>query len=131
MSDSCNLCPRDFPGKNIGMGCHFFHEGSFPPRDQTRISCGCGSAGNSLPWSHQGSPTLEYTFVKIHRMLHQNNELNCIQMIPQIIFLMLSVRKDFVTNTLSYFHSVSIRSSPREILFVRCCPIAQKSRSKL
>ena len=33
VSDSCNstglLCPRDFPGKNTGMGCHFLLAGKF------------------------------------------------------------------------------------------------------
>ena len=24
------LCPWDFPGKNTGMGCHFFLQGIFP-----------------------------------------------------------------------------------------------------
>ena len=24
------LCPRDFPGKNIGTGCHFLLQGNFP-----------------------------------------------------------------------------------------------------
>ena len=34
------LCPRDFPGKNTGVGCHFLlQRGSSQPRDQTRISC--------------------------------------------------------------------------------------------
>ena len=36
------LCSWDFPGQNAGMGCHFFLQGTFPPRDQTWgswISC--------------------------------------------------------------------------------------------
>ena len=39
------LCPWDFPGKNIGVGCHFLFQGIFTtrgssqPRDQSRISC--------------------------------------------------------------------------------------------
>ena len=38
------LCPWDFPGKNTGVGCHFFLLGIFPtrgssqPRDQTQVS---------------------------------------------------------------------------------------------
>ena len=48
------LCPWDFPGKNIGMGCHFLLQGIFPtqrhllhlPHWQT----------GSLPLSHLGSP---------------------------------------------------------------------------
>ena len=30
--------PWDFPGKSIGMGCHFFSRGSSQPRDRTRVS---------------------------------------------------------------------------------------------
>ena len=29
-------CPWDFPGKNTGVGCHFFLQGSSWPRDWTR-----------------------------------------------------------------------------------------------
>ena len=32
------LSPWDFPGKNTKGGCHFLLQGSFQPRDQTRIS---------------------------------------------------------------------------------------------
>ena len=37
----CNLSPLtwNFPGKNIGVGCHFLFRGSSQVRDQTRISC--------------------------------------------------------------------------------------------
>ena len=27
------LCPWDFPGKNTGMGCHFFPQGIFPTQE--------------------------------------------------------------------------------------------------
>jgi len=33
------LCPLDFPGKSIGVDCHFFSRGSSQPRDQTHVSC--------------------------------------------------------------------------------------------
>ena len=36
------LCPWDFPGKNIGMGCHFLLQGSFHPRNWTQVSCTAG-----------------------------------------------------------------------------------------
>ena len=32
------LCPWDFPGKNTGVGCHFFSRGSSQPKDQTHTS---------------------------------------------------------------------------------------------
>ena len=31
------LCPLDFPGKSIGVDCHFFSRGSSQPRDQTHV----------------------------------------------------------------------------------------------
>ena len=31
-------CPRNFPGKNTGMDCHFLLQGSSQPRDWTCIS---------------------------------------------------------------------------------------------
>ena len=33
------LSPWDFPDKNTGMGWHFLHQGIFPNRDQTHVSC--------------------------------------------------------------------------------------------
>ena len=33
------LGPRDFPGKNTGVGCHFLLLGSSCPRGQTCVSC--------------------------------------------------------------------------------------------
>ena len=36
------LCPWNFPGKNTGVGCHFFSRESSPPRDWTWVSCIAG-----------------------------------------------------------------------------------------
>ena len=33
------LCPWNFPGKNIGVGCHSFSRGPSWPRGQTSVSC--------------------------------------------------------------------------------------------
>ena len=33
------LCPEDFPGKNIAVGCHFLLQGIFPTQDRNCISC--------------------------------------------------------------------------------------------
>ena len=33
------LCPRDFPDKSTGVGCHFLSQVSFQPKDRTFISC--------------------------------------------------------------------------------------------
>ena len=37
----CNLAPltRNYPGKNIGVGCHFLFRGSSQVRDRIHISC--------------------------------------------------------------------------------------------
>ena len=40
------LCPCDFPGKNMQVGCHFFSKVSAPPGDQTHISC----IGRQIPY---------------------------------------------------------------------------------
>ena len=54
MHPSRLLCPWDFPGTNIGVGCHFLLQGIFPTQ---------GSSADllhwqvdSLPLSHLGSP---------------------------------------------------------------------------
>ena len=31
----CHLCPWDFPGKHIGVGCHFLLQGIFPTQGST------------------------------------------------------------------------------------------------
>ena len=48
------LCPSDFPGKNTGVGCHFFLLGIFPTQGQN--PCLLHWLVGSLPLSHQGSP---------------------------------------------------------------------------
>ena len=53
------LCPWDFPGKNIGRGCHFFLHGIFPTKGSyPRL---LHWQVNSFPLSHQESPTLTAT----------------------------------------------------------------------
>ena len=48
------LCPWDCPGKNIGVGCHFFLQGFFPTRGlNPRLP---HLQEDSLPLSHQRSP---------------------------------------------------------------------------
>ena len=49
------LCSRDFPGKNIGVGCHFLFQGMFP--NQGSNPCLLHWQGDSLPLSLQGSQT--------------------------------------------------------------------------
>ena len=37
-----HFCPRNFPGKDTGVGCHFFLRGSSWPRGRTRVSYTAG-----------------------------------------------------------------------------------------
>ena len=49
------LCPWDFPGKNIGVGCHFLLQRIFPTqRPNPNL---LHWQADSLPLSHQGSPS--------------------------------------------------------------------------
>ena len=48
------LCPGDFPGKDTGMGCHFFLEGVFLTQ-KSNLSLLHWQV-DSLPLSHQGRP---------------------------------------------------------------------------
>ena len=52
------LCPRDFPGKNTGVGCHFLLQGIFPTQGSNP---GLLHWQNSLLVSHQGSPFLGFS----------------------------------------------------------------------
>ena len=49
------LGPWDFPGKNIGVGCHFLLQRIFP--SQGSELCLLHWQAGSLPLSHQGSPS--------------------------------------------------------------------------
>ena len=48
------LRPRDFPGKNTGLGCHFLLQGIFPTQGWNPHLLHWQA--DSLPLSHQGSP---------------------------------------------------------------------------
>ena len=51
------LCPRNFPGKNAGVGCHVLLQGIFPIQGSnlSLLSLLYWQA-DSLPLSHQGRP---------------------------------------------------------------------------
>ena len=51
------LCPRYFPGKNTGVGCHALLQGIFPTQGSNpRLLCLLQWQADSLPLSHPGSP---------------------------------------------------------------------------
>ena len=60
------LCPRDFSGKNIGMGCHFLLQGIFlnqglNPCLLHLLHC------RQCTLSHQGSPYMLYSLLNFQR----------------------------------------------------------------
>ena len=55
-SSSRLLCPRDSPGKNTGVGCHFLLQGIFPTQGLKPGLMNCRQILYHL--SHQGSPCL-------------------------------------------------------------------------
>ena len=53
------LCPWDFPGKNIGVGCSFLLQGDLPTQGlNPRFLCLLHGQVDSLPLSHLGSSVL-------------------------------------------------------------------------
>ena len=51
------LCPRDFPGKSIGVGCNFLLQGIFLTQGSNPGLLLCRQM--LYPLSHQGSPKLD------------------------------------------------------------------------
>ena len=51
---ACQLCTRDFPGKNKGVDCHFLLQGMFPTQGLNSLLLHWQRG--SLPQNHQGSP---------------------------------------------------------------------------
>ena len=64
------LCPRAFPGKNTGVGCHFLLQGIFPTQG---LNLGLLHLlhwqVDSLPLYHLGSPIMLCAQAKINRNL--------------------------------------------------------------
>ena len=53
------LCPWNFPGKNMGAGCHFLLQGIFPSQElNLSLLHLLHWQVDSLPLSHLGSPIL-------------------------------------------------------------------------
>ena len=64
------LCPRDFPGKNSVVGCHFLLQGIFPTQGLNPHSLHWQV--DSLPLSHQGQDT---SLPGLNSMTNQNQPL--------------------------------------------------------
>ena len=52
-----DLCPWNFPGKDIGMGGHSLLQGIFLTQGSNRRLLGLCTEADSLPLSHLGSPS--------------------------------------------------------------------------
>ena len=62
------LCPWNSPGKNTGVGCHFFLHGIFPTQGSNpSLLCLLHWQTNCLPLSYLGSPCLWICTIKIDK----------------------------------------------------------------
>ena len=62
-------CPRDFPGKNTGVGCHFLLQGVFLTQG---LNSGLLHCRQTLhPLSHQGIPNMAW---RTHKILELHTE---------------------------------------------------------
>ena len=59
------LCPWNFPGKNIGVGCHFFLQGIFLTQGSNLYLLHWKV--DSLPLSHLGSPAIFFFFSSLFK----------------------------------------------------------------
>ena len=69
------LCPRDFPGKNTGVGCHFFLQAIFPTQE-LNLHLQHWQAG-SLPLSHEGCPSIHLYILHSYHLLLKSYLLDC------------------------------------------------------
>ena len=71
------LCPQNFPGKNVGLACHFL-QGIFPTQGSNPRLLGLLHwQADSLPLSQLGSLTLEFTTTfSRHNDVYQGLRLN-------------------------------------------------------
>ena len=60
LSSTRRLCPRHFPSKNTGAGCHFLIQGISSNQGSNWIHVSC----DSLPLHHLGSWNIQYVFHK-------------------------------------------------------------------
>ena len=68
------LCPWDFPGKNIGMDCHFLLQGIFWSRNWTVSPA---LQADSLLLSHQGSPYSLSKFQLYNSVINYSHHVLC------------------------------------------------------
>ena len=53
------LCPRDFPGKNSGVGCHFLLHGIFPTQG-SNLGQGLFKPEHETLWALEAERTLQF-----------------------------------------------------------------------
>ena len=73
------LCPWDFPGKNTGMGCHFFLRGIFLTQGSSHVFCLASRSFTTEPLQKRSpKPSLAVLFlplnpvVKLHSQFYEN-----------------------------------------------------------
>ena len=92
------LCPWDFPGKNIGMGCHFLLQRIFPTQGSNQHLL----LGRQilLPLSHLGSPKHRCTW-KIRQVQFQTGAIKQVSQENDLyqFFVSSSAYKSFLHHT--------------------------------
>ena len=69
------LCPWDSPGKNTGVGCHFFLQGIFPTQGLNPLLLRLWHCQvDSLPLYHLGSPLYSINLNKYYVPRRQKGE---------------------------------------------------------
>ena len=63
------LCPRDFPGKNTGMGCHFLLQVITRRRNRTHVSCVSSIGSRFLTNAPLGMPFSVYGKMQVSRLI--------------------------------------------------------------
>ena len=81
------FCPRDSPGKNAGVGCHFLLQGSSRPRDQIRIFfMSCISRSSSTTMGCPISPALCFSHLSKLMPICVCSESRMLNFLPSFLF---------------------------------------------
>ena len=69
------LCPRDFPGTNIGVGCHFPRQGIFPTQRSNRYLLLCRFFTTEPPGKPPQSSKRPKKSVSVMSILQMRNQV--------------------------------------------------------